>query len=45
MIALLLLLLTVQAQPPRPEATSLLGKPLVPAPIGADTRRTLEENL
>jgi len=45
MIALLLLLLTVQPQPPRPEATSLLGKPLVPAPIAADTRRTLEENL
>ena len=29
----------------RPEATSLLGKPLVPAPIAAETRKTLEENL
>jgi tetratricopeptide (TPR) repeat protein len=33
------------AQPARPEATSLLGKPLFPAPIAADTRKTLEENL
>lgn len=29
----------------KPEATSLLGKPLVPAPIAPDTRKTLEENL
>jgi len=29
----------------RPEATSLLGKPLVPAPIAAEARKTLEENL
>ncbi len=29
----------------KPEATSLLGKPLVPAPIAAETRKTLEENL
>ena len=29
----------------RPEATSLLGKPLVPAPISAEARKTLEENL
>src|SRR4030095_7982110 len=29
----------------RPEAVSLLGKPLFPAPIAADTRKTLEENL
>jgi tetratricopeptide (TPR) repeat protein len=28
-----------------PEATSLLGKPLVPAPIAAETRKTLEANL
>ena len=33
------------SQPGRPEATSLLGRPLVPAPIAADTRKTLEENL
>jgi hypothetical protein len=33
------------AQPARPEATSLLGKPLFPAPIAAETRQTLEENL
>ena len=39
-----LLALAAQA-PPRPEATSLLGKPLVPAPIAAETRQTLEENL
>ena len=38
------LLLAVQALP-KPEATSLLGKPLVPAPIAAETRKTLEENL
>jgi len=38
--------LLVQAAPPaRPEATSLLGKPLFPAPIGAEARKTLEENL
>lgn len=29
----------------KPEATSLLGKPLVPAPIAPETRKTLEENL
>jgi tetratricopeptide (TPR) repeat protein len=29
----------------KPEATSLLGRPLVPAPIAAETRKTLEENL
>ena len=29
----------------KPEATSLLGKPLVPAPIAAETRKTLEKNL
>jgi len=29
----------------RPEATSLLGRPLVPAPIPAETRKTLEKNL
>ena len=29
----------------KPEATSLLGKPLVPAPIAAETRKALEENL
>jgi tetratricopeptide (TPR) repeat protein len=29
----------------KPEATSLLGKPLVPAPLAAETRRQLEANL
>ena len=38
------ILLALQ-QAARPEATSLLGKPLVPAPIAAETRKTLEENL
>jgi tetratricopeptide (TPR) repeat protein len=34
------------SQPPaKPEATSLLGRPLHPAPIPPETRRTLEENL
>jgi tetratricopeptide (TPR) repeat protein len=35
------------SQPPsqKPEATSLLGKPLVPAPITPEARKTLEENL
>ena len=33
------------SQAVRPEATSLLGKPLFPAPIAADARKTLEENL
>ena len=37
-----LLLLVSQA---KPEATSLLGRPLVPAPISAEARKTLEENL
>ena len=37
-------LLTIDAQS-KPEATSLLGKPLVAAPIAAETRKTLEENL
>jgi tetratricopeptide (TPR) repeat protein len=40
-----LLLAVPGAQPARPEATSLLGKPLFPAPISAETRKTLEENL
>jgi tetratricopeptide (TPR) repeat protein len=39
------LLVLAGAQPARPEATSLLGKPLFPAPIAAETRKTLEENL
>ena len=38
-------LLSQTPQPARPEATSLLGKPLFPAPIAAETRKTLEENL
>ena len=29
----------------KPEATSLLGRPLVPSPIPAEARKTLEENL
>ena len=36
------LVITAQA---KPEATSLLGKPLVPAPISAEARKTLEDNL
>ena len=38
-------LLTTQASQPKPEATSLLGKPLIPAPIAAEARKALEENL
>jgi tetratricopeptide (TPR) repeat protein len=41
----LLLSATPAAQRWGPEATSLLGRPLFPAPIGADARKTLEENL
>ena len=41
--------LTVYCLPQTPEsrqeATSLLGRPLVPAPIAADVRKTLEANL
>lgn len=33
------------AQTGKPEATSLLGKPLYPAPISAEARKTLEGNL
>src|SRR5829696_7789832 len=44
-IAAALMFSAAQAPPPKAEATSLLGKPLVPAPIAADTRTTLEENL
>ena len=40
-----LLLLQPGSQPATPEAVSLLGKPLFPAPIAAEARRTLEENL
>ncbi|HET7696027.1 MAG TPA: tetratricopeptide repeat protein [Vicinamibacterales bacterium] len=40
-----LLFVLAQSPPPGAEAISLLGKPLVPAPIPAETRRTLEENL
>jgi tetratricopeptide (TPR) repeat protein len=36
------LLITAQA---KPEATSLLGKPLVPAPISTEARKRLEDNL
>jgi tetratricopeptide (TPR) repeat protein len=48
MIPILLALVTLtgaQAPPTKPEATSLLGKPLVPAPIAAETRKQLEDNL
>ena len=37
--------LPTTAAQPKAEATSLLGKPLVPAPISAEARKTLEENL
>jgi tetratricopeptide (TPR) repeat protein len=43
--ATLLLFAAPAAQRRGPEATSLLGRPLFPAPIAADARRTLEENL
>ena len=39
------LLVALLAPQGKPEATSLLGKPLVPAPIAAETRKTLEKNL
>ena len=45
MTALILTVLVLQGAATKPEATSLLGKPLVPAPIPAETRKTLEENL
>ena len=37
--------LRMNGQVQQSEATSLLGKPLVPAPIAAEARKTLEENL
>ena len=43
LLGLVLSLALMQA--PKPEATSLLGKPLHPAPISADARKTLEANL
>lgn len=48
--AIVLLCLPVSAlraggQAQKPEATSLLGKPLVPAPIAPEARKTLEEHL
>lgn len=45
MLGAALLLFAPAAQSARPEATSLLGKPLFPAAISAETRKTLEENL
>lgn len=44
-IALLLVALLPAAQDPRPEATSLLGKPLVAPAIPAERRAVLEKNL
>ena len=44
MSAMLVLVLLLVSQL-SPEATSLLGRPLVPAPIPAEARKTLEENL
>lgn len=35
----------IQSPPSTPEATSLLGKPLVPTPPAADARKALDENL
>lgn len=40
-----LFLSVASAQAVKPEATSLLGKPLYPAPVSAEARKTLEENL
>lgn len=45
MLGAALLLAAPAAQPARSEATSLLGKPLFPPAISAETRQTLEENL
>ena len=43
---LIALALTLLQEPvKKPEATSLLGRPLVPAPPSADARKVLEENL
>lgn len=42
---LVLLLAATAAFQGKPEATSLLGKPLYPAPISAEARKTLEDNL
>jgi tetratricopeptide (TPR) repeat protein len=39
------LALAVQVSGPKPEATSLLGKPLGPTPPAAETRKTLDDNL
>ncbi len=44
-LVLFLLALPLAAQETKPEATSLLGKPLFPAPIGADSREQMETNL
>jgi tetratricopeptide (TPR) repeat protein len=47
-VAVIAGLLTAYGEPhtsQRPEATSLLGRPLIPAPIAAETRKALEENL
>lgn len=35
----------IQDAPKKPEAMSLLGRPLVPTPASADSRKVLEENL
>ena len=41
----LLASVALAAQEPTPEATSLLGQPLFPAPIGTDSREQMESNL
>jgi tetratricopeptide (TPR) repeat protein len=43
-LTLILLSLTLAAAQ-KPEATSLLGKPLVPPPLAAEAKKQLEENL
>ena len=47
LVALVLLQTPALAQPasPKPEATSLLGKPLFPPALSAEARKPLEENL
>lgn len=45
MVMLLLVLLTMPQAERKPEATSLLGKPLYAAELPAETRAKLEENL
>lgn len=44
-VALIAMLAASASQAAKPEATSLLGKPLMSSPVAADARKLLEENL